>query len=536
MSTLYGRSYPLQVPEYPLREDFDVNLRYIFLITLILLVTVPAEVTYAASETGWDEITPAENGILNSDEIPSFFSYCNTDRKSMTGSFVKLMPFDNELGLSCYRLDIMPYSKELSNVVISERYSSTSSSDLIAVKMKNIYYKDDLIGMEYTSDDGKLVIKLKRYFQNRVKFLYYSNGEKDTLKSGDYRLFFDVERQKPQKKLYLDKYTDNIDIDLGLSAYAREYLGIGYDRPLTAKMLSEIKEISIFDYPLKTLIGIEYFTNLKRLTVSSGDIKDISGLAKLTKLEKIDISWCYINDLPDLSANKNLSELRLPMNNLKDISNIDKLTELQYIDLNSNKIEDISPVKGLKKLKMLSVIDNCILNFESLSDNKSVQKALEEGSQFKYSQCLELGKLTKSVIDNEIAPLINDGMSEIEKEKVVFDYVRDNMEYGQLGGTPLPYGYAALVNKKGVCGNYAELFTLLSRLIGLDATTVSSDTHEWNAIRTNNGAVYFIDTLWDDHDSDDGFYYFNRTGNIIRYMPEHSFDSARLIFRNEFPK
>ena len=120
-------------------------------------------------------------------------------------------------------------------------------------------------------------------------------------------------------------------------------------------------------------------------------------------------------------------------------------------------------------------------------------------------------------------------MSDIEKERAIFDYVRDTMTYEETGGRIHPFGYVGLKYHKGVCGNYAETFALLSRMAGLDVIVVSSDTHAWNAIKLD-GKIYFADALWDDFDSL-GCNYFNRSGSMIIKVNDHKFDPGRLCFR-----
>lgn len=508
--------------------------KYLFLLVLIILFGIPITAVNAAEVGSATEPDTLSNSgtILKTEKMPSFFSYCIINTDGLMGSFQMQAQCDSSSNIDGYRIEIMPYSDKFTNIVISECHTDGDPVDIIAAKAENVIFNGDVIAINYTSPDNGVVIKIKQFNENEIYLRYYTNGGQDNKISGTYKLFTEPEPEIKQESLYLDKYTEKIDIDLGLSAYARWYLGISYEYPLTEKLLSMIKDIAIFDYPVKSLVGIEYFTNLKHLSISSGGITDITGLTKLKKLERIDISWCYIDTLPDLSGNTKLTELRLPMNNLTDISNVSKLTQLQYLDLNSNKIEDISPVKDLKKLKMLSVIDNCILNFEVFSDNKSAQAALESGSQFKYEKCLELNELAKTTIQNEIMPLITEGMSDLEKEMIIFEYVCDNMEYTTLDGMLLPFGYAGLKEHKGVCGNYAELFMLLSRLIGLDTATVSSETHEWNAIRIN-GQVYYLDTLWDQNNIENGCYYFNRTADEIKAVPDHFFDEKRVVFSSK---
>ena len=466
----------------------------------------------------------SENNILNNVKTPSFFSYCETSVEKITGIFRKRLERPTASGILGYQIELMPYSERNSNLIFSEDYDNDFIVDIEAYRLKNISFEDALIALDYLSDDKNTHIRIKQFEPDKLSIEFFVNGKKDTDKSGEYSFAEDVLPVSAKPELFLDKYAYNMDLDLGLSCYARWYLGIEYDRPLTKKMLSKVRFISIHDYPVKSLTGIEYFTNLSSISVNSGEITDISGLSKLENLESIDISWCFIEELPDLSGNTKLKELRLPMNNIKDISTIAKMENLVYVDLNSNFIEDISPVNKLNKLKMFSVLDNCILNFSSLKDNKIAQKAIETGCQFTYEECLENEELSTKTVKS----LIRKNMTELEKELVIYSYIKDIMDYEITSGGMTPFGYAGLKYHVGVCGNYAESFALLARLAGLNVITVSSDTHEWNAILLG-GKVYFIDALWDEG-NEIAYYYFNRAGSVIKNIPDHSYDARRLIF------
>lgn len=478
----------------------------------------------AAVTTVFYEPPKSENKILADIKTPSFFSYCETSAEKVTGIFRKELEAPTETGVIGYQIELMPYSKRNSNLVFSEDYGNDLIIDMEAYKLKNISFNDALIGLDYLSDDKKTHIKIKQFEPNKLSIEYLVKGKKNEVQSGEYSFIEDVMPVSQKPEVFLDKYAYNMDLDLGLSCYARWYLGIEYDRPLTKKMLSKIKFMAIHDYPVKSLTGIEYFTGLKTISVNSGEITDISGLSELSELESVDISWCFIKELPDLSGNKKLKELRLPMNNIKDITEISKLKSLVYVDLNSNFIEDISPISKLKKLKMFSVLDNCILNFSSLKKNKIAQKAIETGCQFTYEECLENEELSAKTVKS----IIRKSMTDVEKELAIYTYIKDVMDYEITSGGMTPFGYLGLKYHVGVCGNYAESFALLARLAGLNVITTSSDTHEWNAILLD-GKIYFIDALWDEG-NERAYYYFNRAGSVIKNMPDHSYDARRLVF------
>lgn len=119
----------------------------------------------------------------------------------------------------------------------------------------------------------------------------------------------------------------------------------------------------------------------------------------------------------------------------------------------------------------------------------------------------------------------------IEKEKIIHDYIINNVEYDKSVlnqsygfGDTLPHAftvYGAVCNGKAVCEGYSKMFQYLCYNVGINATQVVGTSmnvnHMWNTVRIDN-AWYQIDTTWDDTCSDDLVYYgyFNVTTNSIQ--------------------
>lgn len=110
----------------------------------------------------------------------------------------------------------------------------------------------------------------------------------------------------------------------------------------------------------------------------------------------------------------------------------------------------------------------------------------------------------KAVLEN----ILEDGMSDLEKEAEIYDWVLRNVAYDDSHMDALeetvpksytPYG--GLVDRAGVCLGYASTFQVLTELAGVECITVlgtghSTEPHAWNMVRLN-GEWYGVDATWD---------------------------------------
>ena len=168
---------------------------------------------------------------------------------------------------------------------------------------------------------------------------------------------------------------------------------------------------------MKSIKGLEYAKNLKKLKLNENEISDISPLENLTKLEYLEIQRNRIVDINPLKNLTNLKFLKLynnliediaPLSNLTnltgldlhynvtvsgdeshkiiskgitDISALKNLKKLEFLDISANRIEDISILKNFDKIKDLDFSGNRVKNYEGLGDYiaERLGKALNEG-------------------------------------------------------------------------------------------------------------------------------------------------------------
>lgn len=168
---------------------------------------------------------------------------------------------------------------------------------------------------------------------------------------------------------------------------------------------------------MKSIKGLEYAKNLKKLKLNENEISDISPLKNLTKLEYLEIQRNRIVDVNPLKNLTNLKFLKLynnliediaPLSNLTNLTGLDlhynvtvggdeshkiiskgitdisafkNLKKLEFLDISANRIEDISILKNFDKIKDLDFSGNRVKNYEGLGDYiaERLGKALNEG-------------------------------------------------------------------------------------------------------------------------------------------------------------
>ena len=140
-----------------------------------------------------------------------------------------------------------------------------------------------------------------------------------------------------------------------------------------------------------------------------------------------------------------------------------------------------------------------------------------------YDRCVEI-----------LGAILKDGMSDYEKEKAIYQWVVQHINYDydhydKLEGASLDSStpYNPLLSGKGICLGFAATFQLLADLAGLERINVvgtafsDHEDHAWNMIRLN-GKWYCLDTTWDAGMSEPMFWsYFNVTSQHMTQTRHH---------------
>lgn len=125
--------------------------------------------------------------------------------------------------------------------------------------------------------------------------------------------------------------------------------------------------------------------------------------------------------------------------------------------------------------------------------------------------------------------LIKDGMSDVEKALAVHDYLVLNCAY-TYDSEPSSHvydAYGALVKHEAVCQGYSSAFNyLINNILDIECHLVSTEDHQWNAIKIN-GKFYHVDVTWDDpttggYDIQGRVYHSNFLVSTQKIEEEHS--------------
>jgi transglutaminase/protease-like cytokinesis protein 3 len=113
----------------------------------------------------------------------------------------------------------------------------------------------------------------------------------------------------------------------------------------------------------------------------------------------------------------------------------------------------------------------------------------------------------KVLVQERAAEIVNrqvvSGMSELERELVLYDHLVDNTRYDlqNYWTNAIPSGsasvYGVLINGIGVCDGYAKAFEYLMHQVGIECMYVLGDEmyHAWNIVGID-GRYYHVDVTW----------------------------------------
>ncbi|MGE5627518.1 MAG: transglutaminase domain-containing protein [Solirubrobacterales bacterium] len=144
---------------------------------------------------------------------------------------------------------------------------------------------------------------------------------------------------------------------------------------------------------------------------------------------------------------------------------------------------------------------------------------------FYYLTPLEQLNKVDTKIKEILKTIINDNMTDIEKEKAIHDYIVLNTKYDTTYEKHSPYN--ALIEGTSVCEGYAALFRRMMEFSGIKVINVTGGSHEWNMAYIG-GNWYHVDCTWDDPVPDVAgrvkYNYFNRTD--AEMAKDHTWDKS----------
>jgi hypothetical protein len=139
-----------------------------------------------------------------------------------------------------------------------------------------------------------------------------------------------------------------------------------------------------------------------------------------------------------------------------------------------------------------------------------------------------------TVANKILSKIIATGMSTVDKELAIHDYIVANTEYDvpAYNSHNIPSSdYTAngiLINHIGVCEGYAQAFKLLCNMEGIYCQVVQDVTnldHAWNIVRLDDGNYYQVDCTWDDPIASNGL----SAGNYLEHTHFNLSDKQMFV-------
>ncbi|HDX9544037.1 leucine-rich repeat domain-containing protein [Bacillus cereus] len=187
------------------------------------------------------------------------------------------------------------------------------------------------------------------------------------------------EAQKENKEDKVDKVDQqdaNVIVDKQLQKYINKYNlnRDNVDAPITKKDLLQIKTLSIYSGEgINKITGLEYMTNLEKLTLRESNVKDISAISKLRGLKYVDLTSNSIESIHPIEQLENINMLFLRDNKISDLTPLSKMKKIKTLDLIGNNIKDIQPLFTLSTMKQLYLANNQISDLTGIDRLNNVE-------------------------------------------------------------------------------------------------------------------------------------------------------------------
>ena len=160
----------------------------------------------------------------------------------------------------------------------------------------------------------------------------------------------------------------------------------------------------------------------------------------------------------------------------------------------------------------------------TLWDNTEFVAAVKAGDDY----CLSYeDRVLFEVVIGILNNIIDDDMTELEKEWAVYEWLTSNCEYDfrhyEVPNNAPRESYeakGAILSRKAVCLGYANAFQLFMDILDIECITVvgaaydSREDHAWNMVRID-GVWYCVDPTWDSGVSSEYYDYFNRSSDYF---------------------
>ncbi|MGG0205718.1 leucine-rich repeat domain-containing protein [Bacillus mycoides] len=183
--------------------------------------------------------------------------------------------------------------------------------------------------------------------------------------------------QKENKEDKVDQQDEsaNVIVDKKLQQHINKYNleRKNINEPITKEDLLQIKTLSIYSGEgINEIAGLEYMTNLEKLTLRESNVTDISVISGLRHLKYLDLSSNPIESIQPVSKLENLDMLFLRDNKIADLTPLSQMKKIKILDLIGNNIKDLTPLFTVLSLEEVYLANNQISNLSGIEKLKNV--------------------------------------------------------------------------------------------------------------------------------------------------------------------
>ena len=200
---------------------------------------------------------------------------------------------------------------------------------------------------------------------------------------------------------------------------------------------------------------------------------------------------------------------------------------LTNIFVNTNNTLDGSAFNGCSNLMSI----NSITAFNNQSN--ALAPKLENFILNNFNGAENVGFINlyiQSQADKIVSEYTNDNMSDIQKAKVLHDWICNKVyfEHEDPDSPKTQNDGSVFMNNSTICEGYAKGYDLLLKAAGIESHYVHSSSHAWNIIKLGN-QYFHVDTTWDDGDNISYEWFLKSDSEISSETSSHSKWSVAML-------
>ncbi|MDT8858824.1 CotH kinase family protein [Alkalihalobacillus sp. MEB130] len=148
------------------------------------------------------------------------------------------------------------------------------------------------------------------------------------------------------------------------------------DGVIRKDLLNRVEQLSLANYSISSIEGIQAFESLASLDISGNKIIDLKPLERMSRLENLIVRDNNVTTLEPLTALRAITSLNVRGNKIETLEPIADLTNLLSLNIRENQVKDLTPLGNLVELIDLNARYNNITSVEALATLPNLRERL----------------------------------------------------------------------------------------------------------------------------------------------------------------